>query len=1293
MKTLIHNHSEHSVRDSAMKITQLVKVAKEKGYDAVALTDHGVLTGIVDFMKVCKKEGIKAIPGVETYYGDNIKTRRHLVLMAKNYKGYQAISKAVTQSNENKLDDFPRMNDEILKNNFGKGSLGYGNVVITSACIGGVIADIFQKNAQVDHEIAKLLKKQSKCLAPDDDFLAMKEEADNISLEIEKMISERDEIESISKTVLTGLKKAVKLAEGEEKADFEEKLEKASAEKEKAKLDLAEIKLKIASKKKTLSAKKKVLMPISEKVDKFIAVQDKIDELEESKTDDEVLYKEAFETCKKFVNILGEKNFFIELQYHEMEEELYTMPKLIEIGKELNLKFVVANDAHYATNETCDIRANALIRAMRFNTPVETGEDNPTFGELYIKDELELKQCLLNIVKDLSFINEVIKTTDSIGDMCDVEFPTDTHYPAFKNTETKESSAEFLTRLAKEGIAERYSVWGKEHQERFDYEIDIICKLGFADYLCIVQDFLNYARSIVNTRPEKTGYIIGPGRGSAAGSLICYLIGITDIDPIKYNLFFERFLNPERVSQPDIDSDFHREYRDAVVEYCKDKYGKDAICNILTKGTVAAKGAIKGVGRVTDIPEGVILALCELVPIEPGAKLSDIKEEQLQDVYKTYPIARKVMEDARLIEGTIVNYGMHAAGVILSDSADVSDYVPLLKNEGKWVAQVDMGQTEGDCGLLKFDFLGLKNIDILDETLLKIKKTYGKTINMREIPFEKEVFLNIFAKGETNCVFQFESAGMKSMLKQFKPDCIEDIILLVASYRPGPMDAIPKIVSNKHGRTKPEYICKGMEEILGTTYGEVIYQEQVMQICNKICGFTMGEADIVRKAMSKKKIEMLTNPKTDYKGRIIKGLVDNGAKVEQAEEFWENLLKFASYAFNKSHATAYAFVAYYTAYFKYHYPAQYLSSVMSKANLNDLPNLMAESKRRKVSFSLPNVNTSELHFSSAIDSNSIIIGFTDIKGLGNSGDNILEVRKDGMFTSFKNFVLRMSLNGGVNIKNYTSLILSGAFDTFGDSREALIKALPELLEIAEKIKKKTKAISELEMIEERDEKLEKRIENGNVARRKLLELYEDVDIEEIQAINENNLANEFGLLGAYISGHPLDVYDGAIKKIKKTNIANVDGKSKVTICGIISNVIFRQKKADGKNFAIFNLEDKTGTIEVKCFTKAFESFDEFVENGKVVEIKGKGMIQEDTVSVMVESISEVYPEMQETIYMYGNSIVDWVENFDKIQKFENPYGYELCFIDKALKSVRKSTFKVDKKIVNELGDMFSFMIK
>jgi len=1307
-----------------MKTKELVRTAREMGAAAVALTDHGVLTGVFEFMKACAGEKdaegeytippIKGIPGVEAYFipdreNEDAKTkRRHLLLLAKDADGYYAIRKAVTESNT--LMDkggFPRMDYALLEKHFGPGSRGHGHVIATSACMHGVLARVLLSDEAATLDVERLRKKQKDCHPVDDEYLDLCKEKDEREEKLASLIKQRDELSAITKVNINAMIRKLKsLEKGGSTSESEQlarQIRKAQEDKNSAAAKLEKIKAELADEKKTQSLFNQRFKAMDGQVEKWMAYEKDIEAVLASAPSEAEVFEEAKSDMLRFAGIFGASHFFVEVQYHGITQEARCMPLLVKLAREAGIPLVASNDAHYARKE--DAHAREIISALRFNRLI-TEEKAPGYDQMYLKTDEELESSLLEIL-DKAAVDEAMGNISAIIEMCDVSMEHGTHYPKFKGGEAGESTKARLGRLAEDGVDWRYpdpASWTKEHCERMKYELDIIDRAGYNDYLCIVQDDLDYGRKYALDNEDGVGYGVGPGRGSAVGSLVCYLSGITSVDPIEYGLLFERFLNLDRVSQPDIDSDFHTEFRAAVLENVRRKHGENAVAAIITKGTMAARGSIRNVGRVTGVPPSTVEQVARMIPGGPNVTLESLPAD-LQKLYDYDPVVRRLIDDARLVEGTVINFSTHAAGVIISDNDDVSEYVPLMysRDKDQWVVQCDMNECE-EIGLLKMDFLGLRNIDIIDDTQHRVYRNRGICLDIEKAPLEADVFEQVFAAGKTNCIFQFESGGMREMLKKFRPSSMHDLILLVAAYRPGPMQYLEGIINVKHGRAVPEYIVPQLRPILEPTYGKPIYQEQVMQIFNKVAGFSLGEADIIRRAMSKKKMSILTNPKTNYKGRFIDGLMGLGATGPQAEGFWEELLDFANYAFNKSHAAAYAKVSYMTAYLKHHYPAEYMCSVMMRSDRDKLPMLLAECQSLGLTVQGPDICKSDAHFVN--DGNAIIFGFGDIKNVGNSGPGIVSERKSGgRFRSFKDFLNRVIAGkAGNSILDKTaieSLIRSGALDCFcGGNREALLGSSEKLSEDIKKRKDKEYELSLLleepdnpELSAKETKSLQRRIDSRKAT---IAQLTSDISSAMLYTtIPENRrqkLDAEKELLGFYVSGHPLDDYAAAILEEKASDLSEVtEGNCKV--CGLITELRVRPRKKDGAPLAFFKLVDRTGEIEIKCWTKEYAKYKKLIEEDAVVSITGvlryTKECDDEGQEIVVDSGITVKTLKQLTLPDFTQVMIsvpfitDWSDSVqEQALRYEKADGCELIVHDQLQEEMRLATFRVSPDILS-----------
>lgn len=746
-------------------------------------------------------------------------------------------------------------------------------------------------------------------------------------------------------------------------------------------------------------------------------------------------YEKAKEKALLYQSIFGDGNFYLEIQNHGLANEVAVFPQLIQLSRETKIPLVATNDCHYARREDAALRD--IMVAQRFKGRVTDPSFEPDCQELYVKSPEEM--CDL-----FGDVPEALANTSRIAKQCELSLAKDKHFPRFKTPDGK-SEDDYLRELAYSGLYRRHpgfdtmpEAWKKERLDRIEYELDVIKKTKYAGYLLIVADFVSYGR--------KVG-LVGLGRGSAVGSYVCYLLGIVDVDPLKYGLLFERFLNLDRVSDPDIDTDFD-DTRGDVLQYVRRVYGENAVCHIIAFGTLGARSAIRFVGRATGVPDAFCDKLAKLVPSRPNITLKEALNEvpELKAEYDGNATARRLLETAARMEGLIDKTSVHAAGVIIGDR-DLSDYMPLMYDEEKqeWVSQFDMDYCQKDCGLLKMDFLGLANLTIIKNTLRDIERNHGKKITLYDIPYDdRDVIREIFAKGRTKGVFQFESSGMVNLLKRFQPSSIEDLILLNAAFRPGPLQYLDEIIDVKHGKKKPRYICNGMAEILDVTYGKPIYQEQIMAIFNRIAGFSLGVGDIIRRAMAKKHEEELKQYLPDFK----KGLVNAGASPEDAEKFCEEVIEFSNYAFNKSHAAAYAVTAYITAYLKYYYPVEYMANLLNVASIDDIPLYIKEARDMGIPILPPSVNESG-EFFTPTKAGAIRFGLGRIKGLGKAcRDTIAEREASGAFKSFSDFVERMvKSDRALNKKMVVALAQTGAFDEFGVARRQVAEACADYLDV------------------------------------------------------------------------------------------------------------------------------------------------------------------------------------------------------------------------------------------------------
>ena len=1195
----IHTHSEYSLKDSPLSLIDMIKGAKEMGATAIALTDHGTAAGWIEFYDLCEKEGIKPILGVEAYVRSETSSRAHLILLAKNYEGYQEISQAISDSYQNieKVADMdiPIMTKEIIKN-----YLHGENVIVTSACISGVLSDILLSQRKIQKEIDVIKEKMEDYYSPyDTGYLKNKELVASLDKEIAILISEREEQQVIAKRTFRKQKNSLKIYKKEDPALYEEQkkqLEIAEQETKEAKKKVTEIKKQLQNKRRRRTLVNGRCSEAEKKQQKYIEAEAKIKKLTEKLTTEEEAIEKIKDEVKWYTSFLGE-SFYIEVQNHGMDEEAYVMPILVKIANEMQVPLVASNDIHILRKEDTDIRQ--FIRSLRFKKYEEIG---PADKELYMKDDEELQSALSEILPQ-DVVSQAMEGIKNICDSCNLVIPDTKHYPRYRdeNGNIVEDSATLLRQKTLEGIPKRYpNGMDAGRVKKMEYELSIIIKMGFADYLLIVADYVNYAKNYskkigkVSGRKVSIGYGVGPGRGSGAGCIVNYLLGITDVDPVTYGLLFQRFLNPERVTMPDIDVDFSEEVREPTINYCRKKYGVTSVAGIRTvvtqQGRMVVRNAARFLGWKYPEQKEKYQVLGGLIA---SATDSSVKKEitELQKEFSD-PMSKNILSIATRAEGIANSFGVHAAGVIIGDGQPLKEIIPLLYNTKKnqWAIQCDMNKGER-MGCLKMDFLGLKNLDIMTKSIRLIYDRKGIALDLSNLPFEDAVFKEIFAKGKTGCVFQFESGGMKQMLVQFEPECFEDIILLVASYRPGPMQYIPDMIDIKHKRKKAEYIIPQLEGILEKTYGQCIYQEQLMDIFHKCAGFSLGKADLIRRYMSKKKEDLFLKEKEPF----VNGIIKNGALRDDAEKYWNEMVDFAKYAFNKSHAATYALISYQTAYLKYHYPMEYMCGVLMCAKIEKLPIYMYECKQCDVQVAAPDINLSEEDFS--IKNNKIFFGLSKIKGVGKAGKAIIEERKKGQFISFADFLLRVN----IDIGKIKALIQTGCFDKLeNDKRSYLLSVSENMNKLARSIAKKTAELTLLgEEHKKKAENLKKTIDSLRSEYDKIVKHGKDIVLKDRLEF----LKEEKELLGAYVSGHPLDKYKKLFNR-KYITLINDVGKGKYSCIGCIQNLRYAKRKSDGAKMAFFTLEDLSGSIEVNCFVKEFAQFKDLIAEDAVVEIYG-----------------------------------------------------------------------------------------
>ena len=914
------------------------------------------------------------------------------------------------------------------------------------------------------------------------------------------------------------------------------------------------------------------------------------------------MYEEGKAAALRYQEIFGEGNFFLELQDHGMQEQKQVNQSLLRMSQETRIPLVATNDVHYTYAE--DEKPHDMLLCIQTGKKL-ADEDRMRYegGQYYIKSEEEMKGLF-------PYALEALENTQKIADRCNVEIEFGvTKLPKYDVPEGY-TSWEYLNKLCYEGLKKRYSDGDDSLKERLEYELSVIKSMGYVDYFLIVWDFIKYAKD--------HGIMVGPGRGSAAGSIVSYCLEITSIDPIKYQLLFERFLNPERVSMPDIDVDFCFERRQEVIDYVVRKYGSDRVVQIVTFGTMAARGVIRDVGRVMDLPYAFVDSIAKMVPTELNMTLDRAltMNQELKKLYQEDAQVQELIDMSRRLEGLPRHTSMHAAGVVISQKS-VDEYVPLsLGSDGSVTTQFTMTTLE-ELGLLKMDFLGLRTLTVIQDAAKLAEKSSGKAIDMGAIDYNDKKVLDSIGSGKTEGVFQLESGGMKNFMKELKPQNLEDIIAGISLYRPGPMDFIPQYIK---GKTHPEeitYDCPQLEPILEPTYGCIVYQEQVMQIVRDLAGYTLGRSDLLRRAMSKKKGDVMQKERQNFvygnKEEGVPGCIANGIDEKTANKIYDEMIDFAKYAFNKSHAAAYAVVAYQTAWLKYYYPVEFMAALMT--SVIDNPGKVSEyiytCKQMGIAVLPPDINKGEGNFS--VDNGNIRYGLAAIKSIGKPVIHaILEERKaGGPFKTLKDFIERLS-SREVNKRTIESFIKSGAFDSLGGTRKQFMMVYVKILDQVNQERKysMTGQMSLLDMVSD-EQKSEFDIPLPDVGE------YE----------KETKLAFEKEVVGVYLTGHPLEDYAEKWKKnISKTTLdfqvdeetghAKVYDGAKEIVGGMISTKTIKYTK-NNKTMAFITLEDLVGSVEVVIFPKDYERNQQYLTEENKVFIKGRVSEEDDAPSKLI----------------------------------------------------------------------------
>lgn len=941
------------------------------------------------------------------------------------------------------------------------------------------------------------------------------------------------------------------------------------------------------------------------------------------------LTEEAKKVALEYQDIFGKGNFFLEMQDHGIPEQQLVNQRQIQLSKETGIELVVTNDIHYTYAE--DAKPHDILLCIQTGKKLDD-ENRMRYegGQYYVKSPQEMEALF-------PYAKQALENTQKIADRCEVEIEFGvTKLPKYDVPDGM-TSWEYLNKLCWEGLEKHYGAPSRELKERLRYELDTIRSMGYVDYFLIVWDFIKYAKD--------HGIAVGPGRGSAAGSIVSYCLEITNIDPIRYQLLFERFLNPERVTMPDIDVDFCFERRQEVIDYVVRKYGKDRVVQIVTFGTLAARGVIRDVGRVMDLPYAFVDSIAKMIPQELNITIDKALQmnPELRKTYENDPQVKLLIDMCKRLEGLPRHSSMHAAGVVIGQR-EIDDFVPLSRaSDGSITTQFTMTTLE-ELGLLKMDFLGLRTLTVI-QNAVQLAKSKNPELDMDQIDYNDKQVLSYIGTGKTDGIFQLESGGMKGFMKELKPNSLEDIIAGISLYRPGPMDFIPQYIRGKNDAGSITYDCPQLEPILAPTYGCIVYQEQVMQIVRDLAGYTLGRSDLLRRAMSKKKGDVMQKERQifvygdDENG--VPGCIKNGIDEKTANKIYDEMIDFAKYAFNKSHAAAYAVVSYQTAYLKYYYPVEYMAALMTSVIEN--PSKVAEyiyaCRQMNIQILSPDINRGIGNFS--VDGNNIRYGLTAIKSIGRPViASIIEDRDEfGPFKNLEDFISRMSVKDGLNKRAIEHLIKSGALDCLGGTRKQFMSIYVQIVDHVNQEKKyaMTGQMTLFDMVgEEEKEQFEIKLP----------------DVGEYS--KENLLAFEKEVLGVYLSGHPLQEYEDKWRKSisattldfqpdEETGRAKVHDGTREIVGGMITAKTIKHTKTN-QMMAFLSLEDLVGTVEVIVFPRDYEKNREYLEIDKKIFVKGRVSEEEERPSKLICETIIPFEQTKKELWVQFSDKEDFLRN-------------------------------------------------
>ena len=941
------------------------------------------------------------------------------------------------------------------------------------------------------------------------------------------------------------------------------------------------------------------------------------------------LTEEAKKVALEYQDIFGKGNFFLEMQDHGIPEQQLVNQRQIQLSKETGIELVVTNDIHYTYAE--DAKPHDILLCIQTGKKLDD-ENRMRYegGQYYVKSPQEMEALF-------PYAKQALENTQKIADRCEVEIEFGvTKLPKYDVPDGM-TSWEYLNKLCWEGLEKHYGAPSRELKERLRYELDTIRSMGYVDYFLIVWDFIKYAKD--------HGIAVGPGRGSAAGSIVSYCLEITNIDPIRYQLLFERFLNPERVTMPDIDVDFCFERRQEVIDYVVRKYGKDRVVQIVTFGTLAARGVIRDVGRVMDLPYAFVDSIAKMIPQELNITIDKALQmnSELRKTYENDPQVKLLIDMCKRLEGLPRHSSMHAAGVVIGQR-EIDDFVPLSRaSDGSITTQFTMTTLE-ELGLLKMDFLGLRTLTVI-QNAVQLAKSKNPELDMDQIDYNDKQVLSYIGTGKTDGIFQLESGGMKGFMKELKPNSLEDIIAGISLYRPGPMDFIPQYIRGKNDTGSITYDCPQLEPILAPTYGCIVYQEQVMQIVRDLAGYTLGRSDLLRRAMSKKKGDVMQKERQIFvygdEENGVPGCIKNGIDEKTANKIYDEMIDFAKYAFNKSHAAAYAVVSYQTAYLKYYYPVEYMAALMTSVIEN--PSKVAEyiyaCRQMNIQILSPDINRGIGNFS--VDGNNIRYGLTAIKSIGRPViASIIEDRDEfGPFKNLEDFISRMSVKDGLNKRAIEHLIKSGALDCLGGTRKQFMSIYVQIVDHVNQEKKyaMTGQMTLFDMVgEEEKEQFEIKLP----------------DVGEYS--KENLLAFEKEVLGVYLSGHPLQEYEDKWRKSisattldfqpdEETGRAKVHDGTREIVGGMITAKTIKHTKTN-QMMAFLSLEDLVGTVEVIVFPRDYEKNREYLEIDKKIFVKGRVSEEEERPSKLICETIIPFEQTKKELWVQFSDKEDFLRN-------------------------------------------------